>query len=299
MKNLPVLGISGTIREALSVIDAGAAEIAFVVDPGGKVLGTVTDGDIRRGLLGGLPLEGTVDRVLNRRFVSVSPMTPRAEVLDLMRARTLSQIPIVDGQGRLEGIHLLREIIGVEARKNWAVVMAGGRGERLRPITDSTPKPMIPVAGRPILERIILHLVGSGFRKVFLSVNYLGQVISDHFGDGCQFGCEIQYLQESEPLGTGGALSLLPKTAEEPILVLNGDLLTQADLGSLLRFHDEGDFKVTVGLREYVHHVPFGVAHLDGDRVMSLREKPTHVWPANCGGRPEELQRARGEVSEE
>lgn len=283
MRDLPVLSVHGTIREALSVIDAGAAEIAFVVDHENLVLGTVTDGDIRRGLLRGLPLDATVDSVVNRNYVAVAPQTPRAEVLDLMRARTLAQIPILDDENHLIGLHLLREIVGVEPRPNWAVVMAGGRGERLRPITESTPKPMIPVAGRPILERIVLHLVGFGFRKVFLSVNYLSRVIFDHFGDGAHFGCEIEYLQEEEPLGTGGALSLLPEPAEHPLLVLNGDLLTQADLGSFLRFHEQGSFRATVGLREYVHHVPFGVAEIDGHRIVNLREKPAQVWMANCG----------------
>jgi NDP-sugar pyrophosphorylase family protein len=161
--------------------------------------------------------------------------------------------------------------------------MAGGRGERLRPITDAMPKPMVRVAGRPILERIVLHLVGFGFRRVFVSVNYMSDVITEYFGDGSRFGCRIEYLHETEPLGTAGALSLLPDLAEHPILVLNGDLLTQADLGALLRFHERYSLKATVGVREYVHNIPFGVIEMDGHRVVGLSEKPTQVWLANAG----------------
>jgi len=283
MRDLPVLGIHGTIREALSVIDEGAAEIAFVVDQEDRVLGTVTDGDIRRGLLRGLSLDATVDDVVNRNYFAVAPQTPRAEVLDLMRARTLAQIPILDDEYHLVGLHLLREILGTEPRPNWAVVMAGGRGERLRPITDSIPKPMIQVAGRPILERIVLHLVGSGITKVFLAVNYMSEVIEDHFLDGTGLGCQIEYLREDSPLGTGGALSLLAEQPIDPLIILNGDLLTQVDLTSMLRFHEQGRFEATVGLRDYVHRIPFGVVRTDRDRVSDIQEKPSQVWNVNCG----------------
>ena len=200
-----------------------------------------------------------------------------------MRARTLSQVPILDESGRLLGLHLLREIVGSTPRSNWAVVMAGGRGERLRPVTDSIPKPMVRVAGRPILERIILHLVGQGFRRLYLAVHYMSEVIEQHFEDGSSFGCEIHYLREREPLGTGGALALLPEVPAEPVLVLNGDLLTQADVGAMLSFHQESDFAATVALREYVHRVPFGVVELEGARVVGLREKPSQTCLVNCG----------------
>jgi hypothetical protein len=199
------------LREAMQAIDRGACEIAFVVDASEKLLGTVTDGDVRRALLAGATLEDPVGPVMNRRFTAVDENASRAEVLDLMKARTLGQVPVTDSQGRLVGLHLLREMLGREEKPNWAVVMAGGRGERLRPLTDSIPKPMVCVAGRPILERIVLHLVGQGIRRIFLAVNYMADVIEDHFGDGRSFGCGIQYLREVRPLGTGGALALLPE----------------------------------------------------------------------------------------
>ncbi|RJP24835.1 MAG: CBS domain-containing protein [Deltaproteobacteria bacterium] len=278
-----VISESSSLRTAMEVMDRGSLEIVLVVDADGTLLGTVTDGDIRRAILSGASLGDGVSGFMQRRFTAVGPSASRAEVLDLMRARSLQQIPIVDEAGRLAGLHLLREILGASVRPNWAVVMAGGRGERLRPITDALPKPMIKVAGRPILERIVLHLVGFGIRRIFLSVNYMGDVIEGHFGNGADLGCRIEYLKEGKPLGTGGALSLLGEKPDHPFLMLNGDLLTQFNVGNMLAFHTEGEFKATVGVHEYIHTVPYGVVERDGDRVTGIREKPTQTWLANAG----------------
>lgn len=272
-----------TLREALHSLEASALGIVLVEAESGLLAGTLTDGDVRRALLKGAKLDEGVQPFLQRGFVSVGVQASRAEVLDLMQSRWLSQIPILDDTGRLLGLHTLHEILGAAPRENWAVIMAGGRGERLRPLTDSVPKPMIPVAGRPILERIVLHLVGFGIRRIFIAINYRGDMIEAHFGNGASFGCEIEYLRETTPLGTGGALSLLPSRPGAPLLVLNGDLLTQFDVETLLGFHNRGGYKATVGLHEYGHTVPFGTVELDDDRVTRLREKPTHVWLANAG----------------
>jgi len=272
-----------SLRGAMEALERGAVEIALVVGPGGKLLGTLTDGDIRRAILAGASLEDTASKFMSRSFTAVGPSASRAEVLDLMRARLLGQIPILDESGRLVGLHLMREILGAISRPNWAVVMAGGRGERLRPITDSLPKPMIKVAGRPILERIVLHLVGFGIRRIFISINYMGDVIEDHFKDGLALGCKIEYLKEEKPLGTGGALSLLPEIPNLPLLVLNGDLLTQVNVDSMLAFHAKGGFKVTMGVHEYVHTVPYGVLDQKDDRITGFREKPLQTWLTNAG----------------
>jgi NDP-sugar pyrophosphorylase family protein len=220
---------------------------------------------------------------MHRAFTAVSPRAGRDEVLDLMRARSIGQIPIVDEDGRLIGLHLLHQMIGATQRSNWAVVMAGGEGRRLRPLTDTTPKPMLRVAGRPILERIVFHLVGFGFRRIFLSINYLGHRVEQHFGDGSRFGCRIEYLREDRPLGTAGALSLLPERPPEPILVMNGDLVTQADLGEMLASHVGGGQCATMAVRRYVHTVPFGCVDLDGDRVIAMEEKPQVARLVNAG----------------
>jgi NDP-sugar pyrophosphorylase family protein len=200
-----------------------------------------------------------------------------------MRARMIAQIPILDEAGKLVGLHLLHEILGAVECANWAVIMAGGRGSRLRPLTDELPKPMIRVAGRPILERIVLHLVGYGIRRIFLSVNYLGHVIQEHFGDGSRFGCRIEYLREEQPLGTGGSLSLLPEAPRDPLLVMNADLVTEADVAAMLEFHRAGGQRATMGVRRYHHRVPFGCVELNDDRIVQMEEKPMLTRMVNAG----------------
>jgi dTDP-glucose pyrophosphorylase len=274
---------NSTLLEAMRGIDEGACGLALVVGDSGRLLGVVTDGDIRRAILAGAALTDRVEEHMQRRFTAVAPDTGRTEVLDLMRARTLSQIPIVDEAGKLVGLHLLREIIGAVKRPNWAVIMAGGRGERLRPLTDSVPKPMIKVAGRPILERIVLHLVGFGIRRIFLAVNYLSGVVEEHFRDGAQLGCRIEYVRESQPLGTGGALSLLTETPADPLLVLNADLLTEFNVGNMLAFHAQGEFAATLGVHNHVQSIPFGVLEIAEGRILGIREKPTMTYPTNAG----------------
>ena len=254
-----------------------------MIDDQGKLLGTLTDGDIRRALLGRATLDSEALAYVCREFTSTRVRTARAEVLDLMRARQIEQVPVVDAEGQLAGIHFLREMIGAVERPNWAVIMAGGRGERLRPLTDAIPKPMIRVAGKPILERLVLHLVGYGIRQVYISVNYLGDTIRRHFGDGSAFGCRIGYLQEDKPLGTGGSLSLLPRRPADPLLVMNGDLVTQADIGAMLEMHERGGYKITVGIQEYSHTVPYGCVELDGERIIRLEEKPVLMRLVNAG----------------
>jgi dTDP-glucose pyrophosphorylase len=277
------VSLSGTLRDASWALERGEAQIALVTDGDNLLKGVLTDGDIRRALLAGSPLDAPLAPFVKDRFVTVGPEASRAEVLDLMQGRTIEQIPIVDAKGALLGLHLLHEILGGVERPNWAVVMAGGQGVRLRPLTNTVPKPMLLVAGRPILERIVLHLVGAGIRRVFLSVNYLGDVIERHFGDGQRFGCRIEYLKEAKPLGTGGSLSLLPSPPRTPLLVLNGDLITQCPVGRLLDFHARGRHAATIGLADYSHTVPFGVVTVNNGTVEDLQEKPTFTWQANAG----------------
>lgn len=274
---------AGSIRDAMLALDQGAGRIALAVDGDGRLAGVVTDGDVRRAFLGGSSLETPLASVLTRNPITVGSGEGRAAVLELMRARRISAIPVVDARGVPVGLHLLHEFLERAERATWAVVMAGGQGTRLRPLTDTVPKPMLRVAGRPILERIVLHLVGFGIRRVFLSVNYLGHVIEEHFGDGSAFGCRIEYLREEQPLGTAGALGLLPEPPPETLLLLNGDLVTSADLGSMLAFHASGGYDATIGIRRYLHTVPFGCIEREGSRVTALEEKPTLEREVNTG----------------
>jgi NDP-sugar pyrophosphorylase family protein len=204
-------------------------------------------------------------------------------VIELMAARRIAAIPVVDGERRPVGLHLLHEFLEPVKRDNWAVIMAGGQGLRLRPLTDAVPKPMLRVAGRPILERLVLHLVGHGVERIFVSVNYLGHVIEGYFGDGERFGARIEYLREEAPLGTAGALGLLPEKPVAPLLLLNGDLVTSANVGRLLDFHAAGAYDATIGIHRYLHTVPFGCVERNGDRVVSLEEKPTLTREVNSG----------------
>jgi dTDP-glucose pyrophosphorylase len=278
-----LVSVGDSILKVITCIEHNAKGIALVVGKERNLLGTVTDGDIRRAFLNGATLDSSIEPHMQRTFTVVGVGAGRAEVLDLMRARGIEQIPILDTDGKLVGLHVMREIIGALERPNWAVIMAGGRGERLRPLTDLVPKPMLRVAGKPILERIVLHLVGYGIREIFLSVNYLGNVIEKHFGDGSSFGCNIRYLHEDKPLGTGGALSLLPEKPSSPVLVMNGDLVTQADIGAMLEVHVQGQHVITVGTQEYAHTVPFGCLDVSEERIVSLEEKPVFTRLINAG----------------
>lgn len=275
---------TATLLQTMEAIQRGAIEIAMVVNENYKLLGTVTDGDIRRAILSGADINDSIARYMKKEFFSVHPKTSRAEVLDIMKAWAIRQIPVLNKKGQLIGLHLLQEMLGATPRDNWAVIMAGGRGERLRPLTDSLPKPMLRIAGRPILERILLHLVGFGIRKIFMAVHYKREIIENHFGDGKTFGCEISYLREEKPLGTGGALSLLPKYPTLPLIVINGDIVTQFDLESLFEFHRKGKFYFTVAVHEYLHTIPYGVIEVDRTgRVKNMMEKPSYSWKVNTG----------------
>jgi dTDP-glucose pyrophosphorylase/predicted transcriptional regulator len=280
--------LSASVRECLTIIDKHDVGTVFVVDGDERLVGLVGEREIRRALVSGTDLDSSVSDLVDRPPTTVSPGQGRAEVLDVMRALGLGEVPVVDETGRIVGVHIDRDIIGSASLENWAVIMAGGRGTRLAPLTDDIPKPMLPVAGRPILERIVLHLVGSGIRRIFLSVNYLGAVIEDYFGDGSKYGCMIDYLWEEPdlPLGTGGALGLLGEFGDgpaAPVLLMNGDLVTAFSVRELLACHASRRVVATIATTRYQHQVPFGVIEADGERLHRIIEKPTPSWPVNAG----------------
>lgn len=278
-----IIALTSTLREALASLDESSAKLVVITDASRKVIGIMTDGDVRRALLGGATLEDPVLPHVRRTFTSVDARASRADVLDLMQARSVAEVPILDPSGHLVGLHRMHDVLARKQRDNCAVVMAGGKGTRLGPLTESVPKPMLKVAGRPILERIVLHLAGVGIKHIYLAINYLGHVVEEHFGDGARFGCRIEYLREDRALGTAGALSLLPKKPEKPVLVMNGDLVTQTDFADMLDFHERHGQSVTVGVRRYLHTVPFGCFELDGDSVISVEEKPAIAKVINAG----------------
>jgi len=274
---------NGNLRDALEALNVGGLEIVLVIDDSRRLLGILTDGDVRRALLAGADLNKPLEPHIQKKFFYVNSQAGRGEVLDLMQARRISQVPIVDAQGKLIGLHTLHGILGASIKPNWAVIMAGGRGERLKPTTDAVPKPMIRIAGRSILERLVLHFISHGIRNIFLSVHYKADHIESYFGDGSRFGCKISYLKEPIPLGTGGPLSLLTEKPADPLIVCNGDLLTQVNISRLLDFHIQGGFRATIAYHEYSFTVPYGVLEIQGDRLKGIREKPTEIWKANAG----------------
>ena len=272
-----------SLRDAMQVINDNWREVALVTDGGGTIVGVVTDGDIRRGLLAGLTLDAPVSEVMTTDYIAATPEMDRNGVLDLMKAATIRHVPVIDNSKRLVAIHFLDALLGTEPKPNVAVIMAGGEGRRLRPLTDRVPKPMIRVAGRPILERIVLLLVGYGIRRIFISVNYMAEAIVSYFGDGGRFGCCIEYLREATPLGTGGALSLLPQAPSAPLIVMNGDLVTQIDISRLLAFHARQGAAATLAARHYQTEIPYGVVSECGGRLQELVEKPTADYLINTG----------------
>lgn len=268
--------------DAIRVLDRAAVGIVLVVDDSGCLQGVISDGDIRRGLLRGLKLEDSVSQVVQRDCLTVPLGTSRAQVLDIMKARKIGQVPILDEVGKVVGLHLLNRLITSSMLPNAAVIMAGGKGTRLGVLTNDTPKPMLKVAGRPILERIILHLVSHGITHIYLAVNYLKDVIKDYFGDGSKIGCKIEYLEETMPLGSGGPLSLLPPQ-EHSVVVMNGDLITDVNISRMVEFHEENGYHATMGYSSYSHTVPFGCIEVKDGEITQILEKPTIIKRANAG----------------
>jgi dTDP-glucose pyrophosphorylase len=272
-----------SIREAIKVIDTGALQIALVVDEQQRLIGTVTDGDVRRGILRDVSLDDPTDLVMNTHPTVVRAGDSREDILTLMRQKSLHQVPVVDQQGCLVGLEILEDLLRPRRRDNWVVLMAGGMGTRLQPLTENCPKPMLQVGGRPILETILQNFIDLGFYRFFLAVNYLADQIEEYFKDGSRWGVEISYLHEKQRLGTAGALSLLPEVPEQPILVMNGDLLTKVDFGQILQFHQEHQAAATMCVREYDYQVPYGVVKADRHRFTGIDEKPIQCFFVNAG----------------
>lgn len=278
-----VIKAASSIKDTMGIIDSAAMKIGLVVDKSNVLIGTVTDGDIRRGILRGFSLDESVDKIMNRHPVVSTPSQSRDTILDVMRDKGIYQVPIVDEAGCLIGLEVMDDFFARKTQQSWVVLMAGGLGTRLRPITDNCPKPMLEVGGRPILETILHSFIEYGFRKFYISINYLGEVIEDYFGDGSNWGVEIHYIHEDKRLGTAGALSLLPEKPENPLVVMNADVLTKINFQHLLDFHAEHRAVATMCVREYDFQVPYGVAMVDHHRLVSIEEKPIHSFFVNAG----------------
>lgn len=280
-----ILGCDGTIADSIRIIEEGGAQICLVLDGDSRLMGTVTDGDVRRAILRGLTLDRPVAEVMNHRPRAVGPDEGRDRIHSLMAASLLRQVPIVDSDGRVVGLVTANDFLqpAGTARANAVVLMAGGLGNRLRPLTENTPKPLLKVGAKPLLETILETFIGFDFRKFYISVNYKAEMVKAHFGDGSAWNCQIEYLEESERLGTAGPLGLIPEAPTAPLIVMNGDLLTKVNFASLLEFHREHRSAATMCVREYDFQVPYGVVNIEDHRITSIVEKPVHTFFVNAG----------------
>ena len=277
------LPLDATIQQVIRNLNELSIQIVLVVNENGILEGTVSDGDIRRGLLKGLGLSSPAKGVVFRTPLVVPDGVGKDLVMQLMTANKIRQIPIVDENRRVIGLHLWDDITGPTERPNLMVIMAGGMGTRLRPHTESCPKPMLPVAGRPMLEHIIERAKLEGFTRFVLALHYLGHMIEDYFGDGSRLGVSIAYLKEESPLGTAGALSLLNPRPELPFVVTNGDVITDIRYGELLDFHGRHDATATMAVRMHEWQHPFGVVQMKGVEIVGFEEKPIARSHINAG----------------
>jgi dTDP-glucose pyrophosphorylase len=283
------VGPEASIRDAISCIDQSDRGIALVVDQLRRLLDTITDGDVRRAMLAHVDLATPVGSLGSRRLTSPYPRpvtmpvtaTP-ADVLRVMEEQRVRQVPLLDSDGRVVGLVATRDLLPSDDLSLAAVVMAGGHGTRLRPLTNDLPKPMLPVAGRPLMEHIVSQLERAGIRRVSIATHYQAEKIVEHFGDGHAFGVDLSYVNEDRPLGTAGALALMNRP-EETLLVMNGDIMTQVDFHAMHVYHREHRADLTIAVRAYQVQVPYGVIECEGARVSSIKEKPHLDFFVNAG----------------
>lgn len=278
-----LLPLSSTLQEAIRNLDASGLQIALVVEPGDHLVGTLTDGDIRRGLLRGLGLDSLIESLVHREALVVPPQWSRETVLQLMQANKIHQLPIVNENRCVLGLHLLDELLEPVQRNNLMVIMAGGQGSRLRPHTENCPKPLLPVGGKPMLEHILKRAIAEGFCNFVLAIHYLGDMIEDYFGDGSRWKVHIDYLKEENPLGTAGAIAMLNPRPMTPFVVSNGDVLTDIRYGELLDFHSRHEAVATMAVRRYEWQHPYGVVHTKGVDLIDIEEKPITRSHVNAG----------------
>jgi dTDP-glucose pyrophosphorylase len=278
-----VVSTDSTILDAIRRLEETHQQIALVVDAEGRLQGTVTDGDIRRGILREAALTDPVGRVMN-----ATPLTARLgdspeALLAMMHSRGIHQLPLVDADGRLAGLETVDDLIAHPKRDNWVVLMAGGLGTRLRPLTEDTPKPLLRIGAKPLLETILENCIAAGFHQFFLSVNYLANQVQAYFGDGSRWNVTIKYIKEREFLGTAGSLALLPEAPALPVLVMNGDVLTKLNFRHLMDFHAQSGALATMCVRDHSIQVPYGVVNVECERIVSLEEKPVRRFLVNAG----------------
>jgi dTDP-glucose pyrophosphorylase len=278
-----ILRVNSSIEQAVHVLNETALKIVLITDTTNSLVGTISDGDIRRGLLKGLNLASPIESIIHHDPLVVPPELSRELVLQLMAANKIQQIPIVDENLNVVGLHLWDEISSISVRSNIMVIMAGGKGTRLHPQTENCPKPLLPIAGKPILEHIIDRAKAEGFSHFVLAIYHLGHMIEEYFGNGERFGVNIDYLREESPLGTAGALSLFNPVPDSAFVVTNGDVITDIRYGELIDFHQQHFAKATMAVRVHEWQNPFGVVEINGIEITGYEEKPISRTHINAG----------------
>lgn len=279
-----ILKMTDTMEEAVRVLNQESLRIVMVVDDDERLIGSITDGDIRRGLIRQLPMNIALAEIMHKNPIVSLVGEDKSNILAKMKELDLLQIPIVDSDGRVVGLETLQSLIEKKKFKNPVFLMAGGFGKRLAPLTNKTPKPLLKVGDKPILENVINQFIDAGFYDFYISTHYRAEMVQEYFGDGSNLNVSIKYIYEDAPLGTAGSLGLLPDNIPKlPILMMNGDLLTNVDLKELLRFHLEEGEDATMCVREYDFQVPYGVVETNGKHVISIEEKPIHRFFVNAG----------------
>ncbi len=278
-----LLSLGSTIQQAIYSLEKSGMQIVIVVAENNKLVGTLTDGDIRRALLKGSNLDSSIDQIVHRNPLVIPPGVARELILQLMKVNVIRQLPMVDENGCVVGLYVWDSIIGPTLCENIMVIMAGGKGTRLHPHTENCPKPMLEVGGKPILQHIIERANRDGFHNFIISLHYLGEMIEDYFGDGAKFGVNIQYLREQNPLGTAGCLSLIKEIPRLPFVVTNGDVLTDINYNELLNFHIRHSADATMAVRQHEIQNQFGVVKTSGIEIDGFEEKPIYRSHVNAG----------------
>jgi dTDP-glucose pyrophosphorylase len=278
-----LLPLGSTIQQAIFSLENSSLQIVLVVSGANKMVGTLTDGDIRRAFLKGLKLDDVIDEIINRNPLLVPPDISRELIFQFMKINRIRQLPVVDSKDEVVGLHVWDSVIESTSLENLMVIMAGGKGTRLYPYTEKCPKPMLEVGGKPMLEHIIVRAKRDGFKNFLISIHYLGEIIRDYFGDGSKLGVHIDYLCEENPCGTAGCLSLLENIPELPILVTNGDVLTDIHYNEMLDFHSRHNAIGTMAVRQHEIQNQFGVVLTNGIDLEGFEEKPVYRSHINAG----------------
>ena len=273
---------NASIKQALKVIDKGAIKVAVVLSDDGLLLGMLNDGDIRRALLKGMSLGDSIAGIINKHPVVANINDTKERILELANEKKLHQIPIISN-GKLIGIQDIREFLAPKNKPNKVILMVGGLGTRLRPLTNDVPKPMLDVGNKPILHTIVENFAKYGYTDIIMCVNYKSEIIKEYFGNGDKFGVKIEYVLENQRMGTAGALSLLQKRPKDDFFVMNGDLLTNVNFEYLHEYHKDSNALASICIRKYEMQVPYGVVNVRANKVTSIEEKPTQSFFVSAG----------------